>query len=260
MLLGDVQGVHPDAGSNSPQRRAATFRLGKEPAVSSVSPPCTRGKRLGCHGGAALLLELDGARVVVLDNPAVLTRSPPTGRPGSGRSSCRACHDGLNLVECLAPRGRPVRLGRRRCGRRRGGDVPARRRLTGGRLGRTALLPRMRRWMALKKTPATASRTPSGSWEMMSTLPVNSSASPGPSGRTPARSEASRLVRTAPNRAVSNNPPRERKNVADEVAMPRSRASTAFCTAINSTRRTCPTPAPKALHSPMTKQASSGAL
>ena len=48
----------------------------------------------------------------------------------------------------------------------------------------------------------------------------------------------------APNTAVPNDPPIERKNVAPEVAAPRSSYGTTFCTAMISTCITSPMPAP----------------
>ncbi len=57
-------------------------------------------------------------------------------------------------------------------------------------------------------------------------------------------SDESRELRIAPKTATPTAPPIERKNVADEVAMPRSRRSTVFCTARISVCIVKPSPAP----------------
>ena len=57
-------------------------------------------------------------------------------------------------------------------------------------------------------------------------------------------SDPMRAFMTAPKTATPNDPPIDRKNCADAVAMPRSRCSTAFCTASSDTCMTMPTPKP----------------
>ena len=53
-----------------------------------------------------------------------------------------------------------------------------------------------------------------------------------------------RAFMMAPKTATPNDPPNDRKNCADAVATPRSRWSTAFCTASSDTCMTMPTPRP----------------
>ncbi|CAM5732253.1 hypothetical protein SMICM304S_11283 [Streptomyces microflavus] len=85
-------------------------------------------------------------------------------------------------------------------------------------------------------------------WMARGSAASRSASAPGGTDR-PARAlsscPVSRLVKTVPKMATPNEAPMERKNVAPEVATPRSWYETAFCTTRTRTCMTRPSPAPK---------------
>ena len=102
---------------------------------------------------------------------------------------------------------------------------------------------------AASTDPVTAAAVSAGRARMAAGLSSSSETRPptaaSASGESRAgSSNASRAFRIVPKTATPNEPPSDRKNCAEAVATPRSRCSTAFCTASSDTCMTIPTPRP----------------